>query len=111
MSRKPIWLLVRCGGAERPHPVTDALTCYGRSSAVSVAPPIDASTDEILSGLRLSLLIQTVDLSEPPSAEVISTRHASNSPAGTVTFSLPATLSCSSFGLRFCRSKLRYVVV
>ena len=48
---------------------------------------------------RVSLAIQRVDLSGPPSAEESSTLNASNVPAGTVTLSDPAT--CKLHQLHF----------
>ncbi len=46
---------------------------YGSSSAVRTAPAICVSTAETFTGCRVSFAIHTVVLSEPPSAEVIST--------------------------------------
>ncbi len=75
-----------------------------------MAPPISAITVDIFTGVRVSLAIQMVDLSGPPSAEDSSTLNASNVPAGTVTLSDPATWSCISFTFCFCTSKLRKAV-
>src|SRR5258707_13423971 len=57
--------------------------------------------------LWVSPEIQRVLLSEPPSAEEISTRNALNVPAGTLTSSLPATISCNNFTFCVCTSKLK----
>src|SRR3954464_12135575 len=84
---------------------------YFTSSAVATAPFICGRMLVILTTRRSALFTQTVVVSPIPSAGVITTFQASKAPAGTVTFSLPSTLSTRGFTCCDMMSKLRNVVV
>src|SRR5438270_461654 len=83
---------------------------YWTSSDVIVAPFICGRTDDCFTTLRVILSTQIVELPASPSAGLSSTFQASKEPAGTVTFSLPVTLSCITLSFCFIKSKLRNVV-
>src|SRR5262249_23418183 len=101
------WWLVPCPTTSHRPPTTS----YCVNSEVKVAPFICGRTARIFTTLRLSFATQTVVLPGSPSAEVTSSLNVSKSPAGTVTFSAPATFTCFKATFCFCRSRFRKVAV
>jgi len=65
----------------------------------------------VFTTLRVSFATQIVVDPGSPSAETISTFQDSKVPAGTVTFSAPATFACLSCTFCCLTSKLRKVVL
>ena len=72
-----------------------------------MAPFMAGSVAAILTTLRESCATQRVVTPGSPAAELSSTFHALNVPAGTVTSSAPTTRTCFTSTFCFWMSKLR----
>src|SRR5947207_10207216 len=98
-------------GAEDTRADRQTRSAYLTSSAVATAPFICGRTLMILTTRRSVLLTQRVVVSPMPSPGVITTFHASNVPAGTVTLSEPSTFKTRGFTCCAMMSTLRTLVV